>query len=140
MKDYFKKNILYKNLYWAARCIVIKKKEPKQQKTMFFSFFFVRYKKTCVMGQNDAYMNQDRETKEKTTDVGKRGVWVCFPSLKRKRWFCLPGALFASKKVCSPPLHLSLSLLLAGFLVSATLAPSQCCTGCRVRNSEGWKG
>ena len=73
------------------------------------------------MGQNDAYMNQDRETKEKTTDVGKRGVWVCFPSLKRKRWFFLPGALFASKKVCSPPLHLSLSLLLAGFLVSAPL-------------------
>ncbi len=38
-------------------------KEPKSKKKMFLSFCFVCYKKTCVMGQNDSYVNQDRETK-----------------------------------------------------------------------------
>ena len=139
MKDYFKKNILYKNLYWAARCIVIKKKEPKQQKTMFLSFFFVRYKKTCVMGQNDAYMNQDRETKEKTTCRKERGMGMFPVSKKKTVVFSSRSLICLQKSVFTPPPPVAVSL--AGWVPCLrTLAPSQCCTGCRVRNSEGWKG
>ena len=116
MKDYFKKNILYKNLYWAARCIVIKKKEPKRKKTMFLSFCFVCYKKTCFMGQNDSYMNQDRETKEIITCGKDRGM-VMFRVCNKKTVVLSFRILFClQKSVFTPPPPVAVSL--AGWVLS----------------------
>ena len=72
------------------------------------------------MGQNDSYMNQERETKEKTTCRKERFMGIFYLYIKitvvLSIWFpfCLQKSVFT-------PLHQSLSLLLAGFLVSVPL-------------------
>ena len=74
------------------------------------------------MGQNDSYMNQERETKEKTTCRKERGMGM-FPVSKKKTVVLSSRSLFCLQKSVFTPLHKSLSLLLAGFSVSATFAP-----------------
>ena len=116
MKDYLKIKILYKNLYWAARCIVIKNKEPKRKKKMFLSFCFVYYKKTSVMGQNDLYMNQDRETKEKITCRKERDMGTFFVSKKKTVVFSLLFIFCLQKSVFTPLPPVVVSL--AGWVLS----------------------
>ena len=116
-----------------------KKKGTKTKKNDVFVIFFVCYKKTCVMGQNDSYMNQERETKEKTTCRKERGMGMFPVSKKKTVVFSSRSLICLQKSVFTPPPPVAVSL--AGWVPCLrTLAPSQCCTGCRVRNSEGWKG
>ena len=74
------------------------------------------------MGQNDLYMNQDRETKEKITCRKVRDMGMFLVSKKKTVVFSFL-ILFCLQKSVFTPLHKSLSLLLAGFSVSATFAP-----------------